>query len=286
MRFVAYRPLEVTDPRRRYMGLVIGDRIAPLTDLDGFYDDVPGWKIRARNISEGEIPVSEVKLAPPVPRDAKIICAAVNYPMHGAESGLALPTFPNLFARWTSEIVTDGEKVPVPLAEHGLDWEVELAAIIGAPATDASAAEAADSIFGYTVANDISARRAQRQASSLPTGQWGLGKNPERSAAFGSFIETADGIDVASLKLETIVDGEIMQSGTSADMIFSVSDIIAFASKHVTLRPGDAILTGTPDGVGAARNPPILMKAGASVTVRIAGLCSLTNLIVDSSHRG
>jgi 2-keto-4-pentenoate hydratase/2-oxohepta-3-ene-1,7-dioic acid hydratase in catechol pathway len=268
------------------MGLVIGDRIAPLIDLDGFYDDVAGWTARARSISQGEIPISEVKLAPPVPRDAKIICAAVNYPLHGAEAGLVLPTFPNLFARWTSEIVTDGEKVPVPLAEHGLDWEVELAAIIGAPATDASVADAADSIFGYTVANDISARRAQRQASSLPTGQWGLGKNPERSAAFGSFIETADGVDVASLKLETIVDGEIMQSGTSADMIFSVSDIIAFASKHVTLRPGDAILTGTPDGVGAARTPPVLMKAGASVTVRIAGLCSLTNLIVDSSHRG
>ena len=287
MRFIAYHSPERPNLRDRALGVVIGGLVAPLAPVDEFYADVPGWTERARHLTRGFIPLESLRLAPPVPRDAKIICAAINYGKHGQETKLEAPSFPNLFARWSSELVVDGTAVAVPKAEpDGLDWEVELAAIVGVPVTDADEAQATRSVFGYTVANDITGRASQVQATTLRTGQWGLGKNVEKSCAIGSFVETADALDPAALHLETIVDGKVMQSGTTADMIFSVGALIAFSSRHVTLRPGDVILTGTPDGVGFARNPKVYMKPGSTVTCRIDRLCSITNPIVDASHRG
>ena len=286
MRFVGYVKPGGRDPGDRMMGAVIGDRVTPLAAIDEFYDDLSVWKQRASELKKGEIPLTDLPLAPPVPRDAKIVCAAINYVKHGAEAKLPTPTFPNLFARWSSELVIDGTPIPVPAAEpDGLDWEVELAAIVGTPAIDADEKAAAASIFGYTVANDVSGRAAQLQSVTLSTGQWALGKNVDKSCPIGSFIVTADTVSVANLKLETIVDGQVMQSGTTAEMVFSVPELIAFASRHVTLRPGDVILTGTPDGVGIGRNPRVYMKPGASLTTRIEGLGSITNTIVDSTHR-
>ncbi len=287
MRFVAYRPAHQPNPKNNAIGIVLGDKVAPLTGIDEFYSDMDRWRAKAASISEGTLPVELLTLAPPVPLDAKVICAAINYVKHGAEANLPAPEFPNLFARWTAELVVDGSPVPVPLAEpEGLDWEVELAAIVGKTATDVDVKTAAQSIFGYTVANDISGRASQLQAMTLSTGQWGLGKNVEKSGCIGSFIETADGIDESNLILETVVDDEVMQSGSTRDMIFSVAELIAFASRHVTLRPGDLILTGTPDGVGFGRDPKVYMKPGSSVTVSVAGICSITNPIVEASYRG
>ena len=286
MRFVGYVKTGGRDPQDRMMGVVIDDKVAPLASIDAFYDDLPGWKQRAAGLREGEIPLADLTLAPPVPRDAKIVCAAINYVKHGAEANLPTPTFPNLFARWPSELVVDGADIPVPAAEpDGLDWEVELAAIMGATIIDADEKAAAAGVFGYTVANDVSGRAAQLQSVTLSTGQWALGKNVDKSCPIGSFIETADAISVAKLKLETIVDGQVMQSGTTADMVFSVPALIAFTSRHVTLRPGDIILTGTPDGVGLGRNPRIYMKPGASLTTWVEGIGSITNKIVDSTYR-
>src|SRR5882724_2629504 len=286
MRFVGYIKPDRRDPRDRMMGVVIGDKVAPLADIDSFYGDLPSWKSRASELKVGSIPLAGLSLAPPVPRDAKIVCAAINYIKHGAEAKLPTPTFPNLFARWASELVVDGAAIPVPLAEpDGLDWEVELAAIIGVTTIDADKAAAAAGVFGYTVANDVSGRAAQLQSTTLSTGQWALGKNVDRSCPIGSFVVTADAISPANLKLETVVDGHVMQHGTAADMVFSVPELIAFTSRHVTLRPGDVILTGTPDGVGIGRNPRVYMTPGAVLTTRIEGIGSITNKIVDSTQR-
>jgi 2,4-didehydro-3-deoxy-L-rhamnonate hydrolase len=286
MRFVAYRPENRANPKNNAIGVVIGNRVAPLTSIDEFYADLEAWKGKAAALRRGELAVAELTLAPPVPVDAKIICAAINFVKHGAESNLPTPKFPNLFARWASQLVVDGATVPVPEAEpDGLDWEVELAAIVGKKVIDADERTGAASVFGYTVANDISARGSQLNAMSLSTGQWALGKNPDKSGAIGSFIESADGVDPKNLKLKTIVDGVVMQSGNTADMIFSVGDLIAFASRHVTLRPGDLFLTGTPDGVGFGRTPRIYMKPGTTVTVSVEGLCSITNHIAGSTDR-
>jgi len=286
MRFVGYVRSGARDPPDRMMGIAIDDRVAPLAPIDAFYDDLPGWRQRALGLTQGEIPLAELTLAPPVPRDAKIVCAAINYVKHGVESNLPTPTFPNLFARWASELVVHGAHIPVPAAEpDGLDWEAELAAIVGVTAIDADEKAAAASIFGYTVANDVSGRAAQLQSTTLSTGQWALGKNVDRSCPIGSFIVTADAISATNLKLETIVDGDVMQHGTTADLVFSVPQLIAFTSRHVTLRPGDVILTGTPDGVGIGRNPRVYMKPGALLTTWVEGIGSITNKIVDSSHR-
>lgn len=286
MRFVGYVESGGRDPQDRRMGVAIDGKVTPLASMDAFYDDLPGWRQRASELSEGKIPLADLALAPPVPRDAKIVCAAINYVKHGAEAKLPTPTFPNLFARWASELVVDGAPIPVPIAEpDGLDWEVELAAIVGATTVDADQKTAAENVFGYTVANDVSGRAAQLQSVTLSTGQWALGKNVDKSCPIGSFVVTADTISVANLRLETIVDGQVMQYGTTADMVFSVPDLIAFTSRHVTLRPGDVILTGTPDGVGIGRNPRVYMKPGALLTSWIEGIGSITNKIVDSTHR-
>jgi 2-keto-4-pentenoate hydratase/2-oxohepta-3-ene-1,7-dioic acid hydratase in catechol pathway len=286
MRFVAYVKSGGRDPQDRMMGVVIDDKVAPLASIDAFYEDLPGWKQRASELSEGEIPLADLTLAPPVPRDAKVVCAAINYVKHGAEANLPTPTFPNLFARWASELVVNGAEIPVPVAEpHGLDWEVELAAIVGIRTIDADETTAAESVFGYTVANDVSGRAAQLQSTTLSTGQWALGKNVDRSCPIGSFIVTADAISAGNLKLETIVDGHVMQHGTTADMVFSVPELIAFTSRHVTLRPGDVILTGTPDGVGIGRNPRVYMTPGAVLTTWVEGIGSITNKIVHSTQR-
>jgi 2-keto-4-pentenoate hydratase/2-oxohepta-3-ene-1,7-dioic acid hydratase in catechol pathway len=287
LRFVAYRPRKQSNPKNNSIGVVIGDAMVPLTSIDEFYADIDKWVATAKTMTSGTLPVSELILAPPVPVDAKVICAAINYVKHGAEASLPTPAFPNLFARWASELVVDGTPIPVPAAEpDGLDWEVELAAIVGQKVTDADEATAAASVFGYTVANDISGRASQGKAMTLSTGQWALAKNVEKSGAVGSFIESADTVDVRNLRLKTVVDGNIMQSDSTADMIFSVGDLISYSSRHVTLRPGDLILTGTPEGVGFGRKPKVYMKPGATVTVSVEGVCSITNPIVDSSHRG
>jgi 2-keto-4-pentenoate hydratase/2-oxohepta-3-ene-1,7-dioic acid hydratase in catechol pathway len=286
MRFVAFqRP--GGSSRDRVMGVLLGEQVALLTDIDSFYDDLPRWREAASKTVKGDLDVATLTLVPPVPRDAKVVCAAINYAKHGAEAKLDAPSFPNLFARWSAELVADGASVPVPTAEpDGLDWEVELAAIVGATLTDVDQEAAELGVFGYTVANEITGRAGQLQAATLRTGQWALGKNVEKSGAVSAFVTPAGEVDTKNLKLETIVDGEVMQSGTTAEMLFSVGELIAFASRHVTLRPGDLILTGTPDGVGMARTPPRYMKPGASVTARIEGLGSITNSIVDSSQRG
>jgi 2-keto-4-pentenoate hydratase/2-oxohepta-3-ene-1,7-dioic acid hydratase in catechol pathway len=286
MRFVGYVKSGGRDPRDRMMGIVIEDDVAPLATIDTFYEDLSGWRRRASELRHGKIPLAELTLAPPVPRDAKIVCAAINYVKHGAEAKLPTPTFPNLFARWASELVVHGAQIPVPAAEpDGLDWEVELAAIVGVTTIDADEKTAAANVFGYTVANDVSGRAAQLQSTTLSTGQWALGKNVDRSCAIGSFVVTADAISPANLKLESIVDGRVMQHGSTADMVFSVPQLIAFTSRHVTLRPGDVILTGTPDGVGIGRSPRVYMKPGASLTTWVEGIGSITNKIVDSTYR-
>jgi 2-keto-4-pentenoate hydratase/2-oxohepta-3-ene-1,7-dioic acid hydratase in catechol pathway len=267
--------------------VVLGELVAPLTDIDEFYDDLPRWLGHAVKVESGTLALADLALAPAAPIRAKILCAAINYVAHGDEAELEPPAFPNLFARWPAEMVADGEAVPVPRSEpEGLDWEVELGAIVGKTLTDVDEHEAEAGLFGFVVANDISARVSQVAATKIVNGQWALGKNPEKSCAVGSFIETADGFTYRNRKLETRLNGAIMQSGNTNEMIFSVGQIIALASKHVTLRPGDLILTGTPAGVGWARNPRILMNPGDTISVSVEGIGSLTNPIVGASGRG
>jgi 2-keto-4-pentenoate hydratase/2-oxohepta-3-ene-1,7-dioic acid hydratase in catechol pathway len=264
------------------IGVVTDGDVAALASLRDFYADVPGWLRRgAASTGEASRPLAGLTLIPPVPETAKVVCAALNYASHAAETGGRLPDHPNLFARWAATLVPGGTPVPVPRTEPGLDWEVELAVVVGAPLIDVTPEQVAAGVLGYTVFNDLSARVHQRTSR-----QWALGKNSDRSGPVGSTIVTADSLDAGSLHLETRVNGQVMQSGSTADMIFSVAELLSYASRTITLRPGDLIATGTPPGVGFVRDPPILLVPGDVVEVEVEGIGSVRTPIVDSSHRG
>jgi 2,4-diketo-3-deoxy-L-fuconate hydrolase len=263
------------------MGVVVDGRATPLATVRDFFTDVDGWLAEARVTTEGLHPLSELAPAVPVPETAKIICVAVNYKMHADETGSDLPDRPNLFARWWSTLVPDGTPIPVPLDEPGLDWEVELAAIIGSPLSAVTRpGDTMAAVLGYSVFNDVSARTHQRATS-----QWANGKNADQSGPVSSTIVTADEVDPDDLKLRTTVNGTVMQDGSTSEMAIRIPDLLAYATRTISLRPGDLIATGTPAGVGFRRDPPVLMHPGDTVTAEIVGIGSVTNPIVDASHR-
>lgn len=248
---------------RPWMAVEVDGGVSLLAAVDEFFADVEGHladaRLRRTRDAASYLP------AVPVPRGAKVLCAGLNYVNHAAESKRELPKKPDIFARWSSTLVPDGARVPLPTDEPGLDWEGELAAIVGRPLKNASAEEVEDAIMGYTILNDLSARLHQRA-----TGQWCVGKNADRSGPFGPAIVTRDDIpDPYALRLETRVDGVVMQSALTGEMIFRIGQIGAYASETMTLQPGDVISTGTPSGVGSARTPPMFLTAGQRVEVEI-----------------
>ncbi len=288
MRFRSYRRHEADyGPYDADLGVVASDGVRPLTRLSDFYADPAGWQQRAAACDAPPLSPGTFDLAPPVPPTAKLLCAAINYRSHGEETGFQPPKYPNLFARWTACLSTDGADVPVPVAEHhGLDWEVELAVIVGRPLYNADAEQAQAAILGYTVFNDISGRVNQGRATRQPKGQWALGKNGDASAAIGSDIVTADSLDADNLRLGTRLNGEIMQDGNTRDMIFGIAEMLAFASRGLTLQPGDLLATGTPAGVGVGRDPPRFMQPGDKVEAFVDGVGSVTSRIVSSRRGG
>ena len=275
MRLTAY-----LDNGHPTMGVVVGDLVSPLTTVRSFYQDVPGWLSEAAQTVEGSWPIAELVPAIPVPETAKVLCVALNYPMHAEETRSQVPERPNLFARWWATLVPDGTPIPVPDAEPGLDWEVELAVVIGSPLQAVAAAEAPAGILGYTVFNDVSAR-VHQQATS----QWANGKNADQSGPISSTIVTADELDPSDLRLWTQVNGEMMQDGRTSDMTFKIPELLEYATRTISLRPGDVIATGTPSGVGFRREPRVLMRPGDVVEVGVEGIASVRNPIVDASHR-
>ncbi|CAO5253415.1 fumarylacetoacetate hydrolase family protein [Frankia sp. AgKG'84/4] len=286
MRFTGLR-----DGRRVLVGLLLdatddggggGEQtVVPLADVDEFYADLPGWTARARQIITGGRALADVVRTPPVPAGARVLGMGLNYHDHAAETGQQIPRKPPLFGRWTASLSVDGTPVPVPPGERGLDWEGELAAVVGMPMTDVDEATAAAGVFGYAVFNDLSARRAQGASA-----QWTLGKNADRSGPMGPVV-TADevGDPAAGLRLVTRVNDEIVQDGDTADMIFTIGQILSFVSRTLTLHPGDILITGTPAGVGYTRTPPRYLTPGDVVTVEIERLGRITTPIVDAAAR-
>jgi 2,4-didehydro-3-deoxy-L-rhamnonate hydrolase len=205
----------------------------------------------------------------------------LNYRAHAAEGQFDAPEHPVIFGRWTQSLVTDGTPVPVPVDEAGLDWEAEVAAVVGEPIALADADSARAKIFGYAAFNDLSARAAQKL-----TAQWTLGKNADNSGPIGDIV-TADEVgDLREgLRVQTIVNGETMQDGNTRDMIFELGEVLALISRTMTLNPGDVIVTGTPDGVGYVRNPPVLLNDGDLVTIDIERIGRVSSPIVKRESR-
>jgi 2-keto-4-pentenoate hydratase/2-oxohepta-3-ene-1,7-dioic acid hydratase in catechol pathway len=209
----------------------------------------------------------------PVDRPGKIIAVGLNYQDHAAESAVAAPAAPVSFAKWPTCLIPGGEAIRIPAGVDEVDWEAELAVVIGRTARDVTVADALSYVAGYTCLNDVSARRIQRE-----DGQWSRAKSFDTFGPIGPAVVPAAQLpDPQTLAIRTRVNGELMQDSNTKHMIFGVAELIAHLSIGTTLEPGDIISTGTPSGVGAFRDVPIFLKGGDVVEVEIEGIGVLRN---------
>ncbi|MGN5734743.1 fumarylacetoacetate hydrolase family protein [Arthrobacter psychrochitiniphilus] len=259
-----------------------GTEVAVMDTLEGF------WASPAKHLAQ--VPsgpvfhVGPVTLVPPVPQSARVVCMGLNYQDHVNEGSFRdeeLPEFPTLFARWPTSLSTDGAAIPIPSGEDGLDWEGEVVAWVGSRLVDATPEEALAAVVGYSTFNDITSRRAQKRTS-----QWIMGKNGDRSGPIGPMVPASEVGDLVNgLRVETRVNGQVVQCGSTAQMIYGVGETLAHISRSFTINPGDLLATGTPAGVGYARTPPWLLNPGDVVEVEVEKLGVLTNHIVDNLQR-
>ncbi|WYP26381.1 fumarylacetoacetate hydrolase family protein [Alkalihalobacillus sp. FSL W8-0930] len=220
----------------------------------------------------------ETSFAPVVTTPEKIICVGLNYRKHADETGSPYPEVPILFNKFNNTLAGHHQTITIPEVTQEVDYEVELAIVIGKTAKNVKEEDALNYVFGYTVANDLSARDLQ-----MKTPQWLLGKTCDGFNPIGPFLVTADEIeDPQNLTLETKVNGERRQHSNTSDMIFSCKEIISYISRHFTLKPGDLILTGTPEGVvlGLPKEERVYLKSGDTVSVSIEKIGTLTNTFI------
>ncbi|MFN9368913.1 MAG: fumarylacetoacetate hydrolase family protein [Planctomycetia bacterium] len=224
------------------------------------------------------------RLAPVEPRD--ILCVGLNYRKHAAESNAAPPPHPVLFMKNSGAVQNPGDPIVLPrkLRSDTVDYECELAVVIGKPCHNVSQADALAHVAGYTCANDVSAREWQRDGGG---GQWCRGKTFATFCPLGPALVTPDEIpDPNRLPIRTLLNGQVMQDWNTDDMIFDVPTLIEFLSASMLLRPGTVILTGTPHGVGFARKPPVYLQPGDTVAIEIGGIGTLTNPVVEEDWPG
>lgn len=237
-------------------------------------------KVASKPKAKAMLKASKVKLLPPIPAPGKIICVGLNYKDHAAETGNPLPTYPVIFTRFTSTLVAHGGKMLAPKASQMLDYEAELAVVIGKRGRNIAKDKALSHVGGYSCFNDGSVRDYQ-----MKTSQFTLGKNFDGTGGFGPDLVTPEELPKGAhgLVIKCRLNGQTLQNGTTADLVFSVADLIAEISTVMTLEPGDVIITGTPAGVGMARNPRIFMKPGDVCEVEIEGIGTLRNLIAQGA---
>jgi 5-carboxymethyl-2-hydroxymuconate isomerase len=222
-------------------------------------------------------PLPSAAVEAPV-RPGKIVAIGLNYRDHIREAGMDAPAEPLVFAKFPSSVIGARDDIELPdLPEPRVDWEVELAVVVGRRARRVPAGRALEHVLGYTVANDVSARAVQ-----FADGQWVRGKSFDTFCPLGPVLVTADEIDdPQALRLQTEVNGELVQDSTTAEMVFPVADIIAHCSQAFTLEPGDVVLTGTPWGCGEFMSPRRSLAAGDEVVCRVEGIGELRNRVVD-----
>ena len=215
------------------------------------------------------------QLLPVVGQPSKVICIGLNYRDHAIESGAEIPSEPVVFSKFNTTLVGHGDSIRLPAVSSEVDYEAELVVVIGKKAKHVPAAAAMDYVFGYTCGHDVSARDWQK---GRPGGQWLLGKTFDTFAPTGPCIVPVSEVsDPANLRVRMHLNGEVVQDSTTAQLIFDIPSLIEHLTKIVTLLPGDLIFTGTPPGVGAARNPPVFLKPGDDCKVEIEGIGTLAN---------
>lgn len=214
-----------------------------------------------------------VKIAAPVPRPGKIICVGLNYRDHAEESGATIPKSPIIFSKFSTCVAAAGEPIVIPQGSSQVDYEAELAVVIGGKARNVKRENWLEYVFGYVNFNDVSARDFQ-----FADGQWQRGKSCDTFAPVGEFVATADEVkDPHNLNIRFRLNGEVLQNSNTRELVFKIPELIEFLSAAITLEPGDIIATGTPPGVGFTRKPPIFLKDGDVAEVEIEGLGILSN---------
>jgi 2-keto-4-pentenoate hydratase/2-oxohepta-3-ene-1,7-dioic acid hydratase in catechol pathway len=273
-RLGAVRKKEVVDLQKASGGELPADMIAFLKQGD---EAMTLARMLAQD-AEADYALSDVTLLAPVPTPSKVIAIGQNYMDHCREQGVEPPTLPVIFTKFPTAIVGPGAEIRWdPELTSKVDYEVELAVVIGRRARRVPEDKAIEYVAGYTVCNDVSARNLQ-----FGDGQWVRGKSLDTFCPLGPWLVTPDEIpDPQNLAVRTMLNGEVMQDSTTAEMIFDVRDLIAFASRAFTLLPGDVIATGTPPGVGVFRDPPVFLKDGDEITVEVEGIGKLTNRCVE-----
>ncbi|OZF02505.1 2-hydroxyhepta-2,4-diene-1,7-dioate isomerase [Rhodococcus sp. 15-1154-1] len=247
------------------------------TVIDGYRDlsvllANPAWRQVATDAGGERIDLTDADYAPVVPNPGKIVCVGLNYASHIKEMGRDLPEYPTLFAKFKEALAGPYDDVIVPsYAASALDWEGELAFVIGKPAYQISEDKAHSYIAGFTVINDYTARDYQYR-----TLQWLQGKTLEKSSGFGPHLTTIDSYSPGS-KIITSIDGDVVQSASTDDLVFTPAKLVEYISHIVTLQPGDVVATGTPGGVGHSRVPPMRIEHGQTVQVSIEGLGTIGN---------
>jgi 2-keto-4-pentenoate hydratase/2-oxohepta-3-ene-1,7-dioic acid hydratase in catechol pathway len=202
----------------------------------------------------------------------KIVCVGLNYRDHAEEQGAKLPERPLLFAKWPNTLIGDGDAIRIPPVTEQVDYEAELGVVIGRTASRVSTDDALDVVRGYVVANDVSARDLQ-----FSDGQWVRGKSLDTFLPVGDLVPASEVPDPQALPIRAVLNGETLQDSNTSNMIFGVAEIVSFVSQAITLEPGDLIITGTPAGVGAFREPQVWLRPGDEITIEIDGVGSITN---------
>ncbi|MFP3557531.1 fumarylacetoacetate hydrolase family protein [Paraburkholderia sp. SIMBA_049] len=232
--------------------------------------------------SQERVPVSQIRFLPPLSRPPKIICVGLNFSDHTSESKYEQPDYPTLFFRVATSLIAHDQPMIRPRVtdSEGLDYEGEIAVVIGKGGRHISKDDALSHVAGYSVFNDGSVREYQ-----FKTPQWTVGKNFDGTGAFGPDLVTADELPpgVKGLRLETRLNGEVVQSASTDEMVFDVESLISIISEAITLEAGDVIVSGTPSGIGWARSPKLLMKAGDVCEVSVEKIGTLRNVIADES---
>ena len=275
------------------LGVVDGDSVIDLQAVDARVpSDLGRWlaendgdlkplgDIARRAPSSARLPLGSITFVLPVSRPGKIVCLGLNYLEHAKEGGHQKPEYPSIFMRCQTSLTPHLAPIVRPFASETLDYEAELLVVIGRRIKHASLNDALDCVAGYSCFNDGSVRKFQRRTS-----QWDMGKNFDRTGGFGPWMVEAQPLPPGAkgLKIESRLNGQVMQSDNTDNMMFPVREMLVYITQGLTLEPGDIIFTGTPSGVGHARKPPLWMRAGDVCEIEIEGIGVLRNPIVEEA---
>ncbi|HEX2312461.1 MAG TPA: fumarylacetoacetate hydrolase family protein [Thermomonospora sp.] len=270
MQFVSYRDAAGAEA----VGRVEGGRAHRLRDVAGIDATVTPERLRDAAADPEGVPLEELTLLPVAPRPGKVFCVGLNYRSHIDETGRELPTYPVWFPKYASNLIGHGAPIALPPESRQVDYEAELAVVIGRGGRRITREEAPAHVLGYTIGNDVTMRDFQYK-----THQWMQGKAWDGSTPLGPVLVTPDEIDPGKLDIALRLNGREMQSSNTSRLIFDIPELISVASRFTRLEPGDVILTGTPGGVGFRRDPQVFLADGDVVEVEIEGLGVLRNTV-------